>query len=363
MQSLSDYGNSSLSAMWDYFWQNARKERIPIEGHFELTPQCNLDCKMCYIHLDRAHMKDSKELLLEQWLSIIDSAIDAGMMFASLTGGECLTYPSFREIYKHLQSKGVMINVLTNGVLLGNMIDFFVKNPPVLIQVSVYGNTDDDYEIVTGKRLFQKVHDNIEKALEAGLPISIATTPTKYFKDVIPILKYYKDKNVSVGVNQWLLAPNDDTGRNLEDFSLSPEENAEISMQISLAKGEKVVPVLDNLLPLPHGHEKNISKGIGCGAGKAAFTVNWKGEMMLCSSIPYIAGSLLEESFLDLWDKAKAYADDFIMPIECKGCAYSSVCSNCPANHLSGASMGHCNPSICREGMAMVRLGAAKIQL
>ena len=29
----------------------ARSLGIPLHGHFELTPLCNLDCKMCYIHL------------------------------------------------------------------------------------------------------------------------------------------------------------------------------------------------------------------------------------------------------------------------------------------------------------------------
>ena len=28
----------------------ADKLGIPLSGTFELTPRCNLDCKMCYIH-------------------------------------------------------------------------------------------------------------------------------------------------------------------------------------------------------------------------------------------------------------------------------------------------------------------------
>ena len=31
--------------------KNARGHDTPISGDFELTPLCNLDCKMCYVHL------------------------------------------------------------------------------------------------------------------------------------------------------------------------------------------------------------------------------------------------------------------------------------------------------------------------
>ena len=32
-----------------YQEQKARKAGIPLFGQFELTPLCNLDCKMCYV--------------------------------------------------------------------------------------------------------------------------------------------------------------------------------------------------------------------------------------------------------------------------------------------------------------------------
>ena len=28
----------------------AAKLKLPVSGGFELTPRCNLSCKMCYIH-------------------------------------------------------------------------------------------------------------------------------------------------------------------------------------------------------------------------------------------------------------------------------------------------------------------------
>ena len=131
----------------------AREQGIPYSGSFELTPLCNLDCKMCYVHLTTEQMQGRKLLSVDQWKSLMTQARDAGMVRAKLTGGECLTYSGFDELYLHLHSMGVNVDVLTNGVLLDEKrIEFFKKHPPRGIQVTLYGSSEDAYEKVTGKR-------------------------------------------------------------------------------------------------------------------------------------------------------------------------------------------------------------------
>lgn len=39
-----------------YLNEKAREKGIPYAGIFELTPRCNLDCKMCYVHLTPKQM-------------------------------------------------------------------------------------------------------------------------------------------------------------------------------------------------------------------------------------------------------------------------------------------------------------------
>ena len=99
--------------MWmnRYLDAKARNQGIPLHGTFELTPLCNLDCKMCYVHLSQKQLKESgKELLtVEQWKNIMDQAIAEGMLHATLTGGEALLYPGFDELYLHLMEQGVEV--------------------------------------------------------------------------------------------------------------------------------------------------------------------------------------------------------------------------------------------------------------
>lgn len=49
MGALDDITWKSLS---QDLWLKARRECIPINGLFELTPLCNFRCRMCYVRLD-----------------------------------------------------------------------------------------------------------------------------------------------------------------------------------------------------------------------------------------------------------------------------------------------------------------------
>ena len=81
---------------------NAYKSDTPSTGSFELTPLCNLDCKMCYVHLQDPSVKE-RMLRKEQLIPLIQGAIDDGMMVALLTGGEAMTMP-MRRISENLRS-------------------------------------------------------------------------------------------------------------------------------------------------------------------------------------------------------------------------------------------------------------------
>ena len=163
----------------NYLNFKARDKGIPISGTFELTPLCNLNCKMCYVHLNKAQMQRTQLLPADQWKRIMQQAIDEGMMYARLTGGECLTYPGFRELYLFLRDMGIETVILTNGLLLDeNMAAFLQNAPPAMMQVSLYGAEEDTYQKVTGMRAFSRVMENIRRIKAADLPITIAIAKT-----------------------------------------------------------------------------------------------------------------------------------------------------------------------------------------
>lgn len=99
--------------------KKGRENNTPISGCFELTPLCNLDCKMCYIHLNDPSVRE-RMLSGDEWIDLMGQAIEHGMMKALLTGGEAMTHPDFRKIYMYLIEQGLPVRVKTNGILQEN---------------------------------------------------------------------------------------------------------------------------------------------------------------------------------------------------------------------------------------------------
>ena len=63
--------NSAEPRLSSYLHAKACRAGTPLAGNFELTPRCNFNCKMCYVHLSEAEQKRrGAELSADEWLSI-----------------------------------------------------------------------------------------------------------------------------------------------------------------------------------------------------------------------------------------------------------------------------------------------------
>ena len=333
----------------------ARQKRIPLHGSFELTPLCNLDCKMCYVHLNGASFGSDRLIPVDRWKGLILEAHRAGMLYASLTGGECLTYPGFDELYLSLREAGVMPAILTNGLLLDEKrIEFFKKYPPSMIQVTLYGSSEDAYERVTGHRVFGRICHNIEMLRQARLRAHLAITPSAYMKDdARPLLETAKALGLPFGINAHLIPPREETGRALDDLSVGGY--VEMYRAMKAQRGEELTPVDPVELPDVGGGAKE-AYGFQCGGGRSAFAIQYDGAMSPCSSMGEIRTYPVEEGFLNAWHRLNALVDAYPMPAECTGCAYKYNCLYCPAVHKN-ARPGHCDPQICERTKRLIREG------
>ena len=164
----------SLHEFYDYLEPKAREQGVPMHGSFELTPLCNFNCKMCYVHLTKEQMRERSLLTTDQWKEIMRQASEAGMIRATLSGGECLSYPGFKELFLFLHSLGCEVSIITNASLINKeWVQFFKDHMPSIIQITLYGCNDEVYERVTGQRAFKTVIKNIQNAVEAKLPVAL----------------------------------------------------------------------------------------------------------------------------------------------------------------------------------------------
>ena len=342
--------------------EDAKVQKKPVLGHFELTARCNLDCKMCYVHNQNNTEYLHRELTTEQWKRIFDEAHLCGMAYASVTGGECLLRKDFKDLYLHLWNKEIFVTVLTNGTLLNDeYIEFFKTYPPDMIQISLYGSSEDGYLAVTGHKGFEKAIAAIEGLEAAGIDVRVAVTPSTYMKDdFINIVRLCKEKKFYLVNNDILLLSNrDNPGKN--DYYLTESEVISLSVQRA-ELNRKLVPLEHT--PEPCGCMQTPSTvGLTCNAGNALANVTWNGIMYPCFNAMVGPGaSLLEMTYAEAWEKTVQAASEVVHGAECVGCAYDKTCPKCLAFRLKDLHSGHCNPSTCELTRKLVAAGVKKLQ-
>ena len=351
----------------DYFSYldfKARKKRVPILGQFELSPKCNLNCKMCYVHLDADQLSGRSVLPVETWKDLMRQAWEAGMLQATLTGGECLMYPGFEELFLYLHSLGCEVAVLTNGVLLDEeRIRFFKEHKPNKLQITLYGQNDDVYERVTGRRVFKTVDANIRKASDAGLPVLIAITPNKYLgEDVFELLEFAKGYGKSIAVSHSVFSPREETGRSAQHDELPIDLQVRVEQLVNAMHGIEPKEIdADSLPPYGSNVKECAECGLSCAGGLSSFTIDWKGTLSPCSRLNVVHADALHLGFRTAWEQVSEKAANWPRVPACEGCAYRDVCYNCAAAMLQFAQPGQQPIALCEQTRYYVQHGVTRL--
>ncbi len=355
----------TFDSLRGYLFGKAQKEGIPMHGVFELTPLCNFDCKMCYTHLHREQMQGKELLTVDQWKGLMREAWEAGMISATLTGGECLTYPGFKDLYLYLRSLGVLVNILSNGSLLDeDWVRFFQEHKPTFFSITLYGGDEDTYERVTGQRKFAKVTENLHRLIAAEINLKLAVTPSKYMGEgVYDTIRAAASFGVPYMVNSILFDPYKETGRSGQEHDLDLESYAHILRLVNELKGIETREADPEKLPPPGGSCHEITKyGLPCRAGHCNFTIEWDGTLIPCSSIREFSAKPLEEGFVAAWENIRQQCDRWPQTPECMDCPYHPVCVRCPVLRSQFAGPGKQPLALCERTRYLVQRGVYPIQ-
>lgn len=346
-------GAQRYRAMNQYLSMKARYKDVPMSGTFELTPLCNLNCKMCYVHLNQNQIPEGKGLLsVEEWKSILRQAVNAGMLYASFTGGECLTYPNFRELYLYAYSLGVQPDIMTNGCLLTEeMVSFFSMYPPGIMQISLYGSSEDAYEKVTGCRSFQQALDGIQRAKAAGLNLTIAITPNRFMQPDIPeLLALLHSLDLPYEIGSATLYARPETKRRFETYAVEIDAYRQLLSLDKAYRTDHWEKATAKIAPRYFPPENKKLQGLPCGGAHSSFHINWKGELCPCIAFaPSVHCSVLEQGFNTAWDQIRQKMTAYRPPQECMECKLQPYCVSCPGEKSMGDLQGRVNRYVCEK--------------
>ena len=307
----------------------ATKKKIPGKLTLELTPECNLYCKMCYVRLDKSEMKNIGQLLTaDEWIKITRDAVNLGSLFIMITGGEPLLHPEFEKIYTEISKMGCRICLLTNGVhVTDKVLEMLVKYPPSSMLLTLYGASEATYEkVCKNGKAFNSVINNIIRIKSAlpNTPFSIRATLIKdNVDDVNDMIEIVKKFDTTLSLCTTILRPVRGAVRpELVDSRLTQKEIRSIMYKYLY---------YDKVSNEDEIGKIRTDKNYNCNAGVGACVVTWDGKMIPCVlySSPYTEP--MKDGFSVAWEKLKDLKKEMTIPQRCVNCKNSDFCGSCPA--------------------------------
>lgn len=342
----TDYGR-----LVDELHRRAAASRQPVNGTFELTERCNLACRMCYVCKTPSDVAQrSGELSAAAWLELARLAMDNGMVFLLLTGGEVFLRPDFFELYTPLTRLGLIITLFTNGTLITESIAARLSEaPPSRTEITLYGATASTYEAVTGVRgSYARCCAGIEALVKQRVPLGLKTTITRQNVSELEAMRQMAHNWGLPFSAGWLLFKRRDGALSeVADCRLSATDCVilEATDRASATEWTETALRKSSL-----GPDRNFY----CQAGQAAFVINPLGEMNACIDLPFPAARPLEIGFRAAWMQVQDFVDSAppLAPL-CLACDARTYCPRCPAwSQLESGTLIEPVPYLCEIARA-----------
>ncbi len=314
---------------------------------FHVTEKCNLRCRHCYQSVT------AREMSLLEIRAALDNVGDAIRGWATdyefdvspslhITGGEPLVRRDIFDVVEHGRARGFTVSLMSNGTLVDADRARRIKASGVAdVQVSIEG-LEETHDFIRGDGSFRKALAGIANLVAQGVDTNLNVTVSRLNSGEVAELVALARGIGAGGVAFSRLVPTGG-GESLSRAMLSSEEVAALYEEIRRYDGEGG-PVVTSRDPLAavagiDGEIPQVEVPVGgCAAGMFGVTIGSDGTIMPCRRMDMPVGSILEQSFRDLWVESPvlcALRDRQQYHDGCDSCVYWPVCRGCRAIALA----------------------------
>lgn len=357
---LAKKENASFGRIMGVINNITKQNKMLYTAVFQLTPFCNLKCKMCYARLDPKEVSDAgkRVMTFDEWKYYVDCVVEMGVYLVTFTGGECTLHPDFVKIYSYAYDKGLNISVMTNCTnITDELISLFTSKPPLSISMTFYGSSPETYEKLCGNRnAYYKTYENFEKLLDAGITVTAKYTFTKYnIADYEAVDEYCTEKGLDMMLSNELLILDNCDSKTIEEVNVDFDEKEKQILKVFFKKkGVSVEDAIknskENFFKSCEMRASNPKKNdyIGCSSGKNTLHITWEGFMTPCVSFLEFKEDPRKIGFEKCWKKMNEWMDNLPIIEECLECVFTGKCLSCVAAHYNDTGeFGKVSPRLC----------------
>lgn len=296
---------------------------------FEITYNCPLDCKHCYLH-----KKDNKFSSKEDMDKILELVDTAGIHKVQITGGEALTHPLFDYFVSELIKRGLIVTVSSSGFVLNEKIIGALKKLNQVegsyIKISLDGNKESHNNIRNNELSYDKTMRFLKTMAENKIPFKISTTIINQAKEeleeMVAKVKEIGASSISIGT----VFASGNAVKNELSSTFEGEEYNQFLKELSEKYNDEhfEVETADNFGCLERE---------SCSLGHKIIRVRPNLDITPCNLIESKLGNVKEQSIEEIMYRYGKMFHDLVVPCRrvCGNCEKIDICKNCPAEGLT----------------------------
>ncbi|OUJ19454.1 Radical SAM superfamily enzyme [Methanonatronarchaeum thermophilum] len=322
---------------------------------WNITRECNLDCKHCYLDAKEPH---PNELTLKEGKQLIDELAEMEIPMLIFTGGEPLASDKFFDYANYAKQKGVRTVISTNGTLITEKKAQKLKEAGIRYAgVSLDGakpKTHDNFRGIEGS--FQKALNGIKNAKKTGIRTGIRLTLNQKNWNEVPELL---DLALKHNVDRFCIYHLVPTGRGqkITNMDITLEQRKQVldylyEKAIELRNKEIEILTTDSPMDGVYILERMKQEGIdkerineikellelsgGCSIGAKVANIDHLGNINPCHFAPHKKiGNIRNKKFSQIWNEnpnktlCNLRQKENKLQGKCGECDYKTLCGGC----------------------------------
>lgn len=285
-----------------------------------ITPNCNLNCRHCYVR----ERPWKNELSTEEALRLISKLADLGVVALNLTGGEPLLRKDIFDIIDYALDNGISVSIFSNLLLLNDRIARELERRNIYVLTSLDGSRPEVHDYIRGEGTWRKTVEGIKLLKKRDISVHTSFTITKYnYFDIAG----YVELAVNLNVDYISCIPVIPSTKKAREAMPNYSQVKEALISFENKARELGVEASVWCAPFARLYLKGYVY-VGTCPTLTMIDISPSGQLLLCDTLDIVVGNFIEEDFEELKERYLEYVDKILasVPSKCKTCQVNYIC-------------------------------------